>query len=86
MAFFGFHGEHTDAVQWWRSGRCFDLSARGGLSAALATICDNWERRVYPVPLGLEPRQRCRPPTGSPSRGSLGRLRVGLLTRAPTQC
>jgi len=29
-ALFGFHSGYTAAVQWWRSGRRFDLPARGG--------------------------------------------------------
>jgi hypothetical protein len=37
-ALFGFRSEHTDAMQWWRSGRRFDLPARGALRGAL---CDN---------------------------------------------
>jgi hypothetical protein len=39
-ALFGFHDGHTDAVQWWRSGRRFNLQARGALSADLSTLCD----------------------------------------------
>ena len=58
---FGFHGEHTNAVQWWRSGSRFALPACGGLSAALSAICNNWEGRVYFAPLDIEPYQRYRP-------------------------
>jgi hypothetical protein len=70
-------------MQWWRGGRRFDLAARGGLSVALSTICDNLERRVYPTPPGIEPRQRRRTAIRLPTGVSAGRPRVGPLPRDP---
>jgi len=55
---FGFHSGNTDAVQWWRGGKRFDLPTRGGFSVVLSAICDNQEYRVYAAPLGIEPRQQ----------------------------